>query len=366
MRLLFIGESWLGSCARSLKEALARNGSLLLEEVNEDLCIPRPRARWLRAIARLLATAYRQELYSQVLSRVEAFRPDVVVVYKGTPIEAAFVRRLQALGCKVANIYPDYSPHTHGSLHRKAVGAYDVVITTKLFHPALWRSVYGYENRCVFVPQGYDPLVHLIQVPQPDAAYDVVLVATWRLEYGELMKRLGEHLPHGVSVAIGGHGWHAHRAELRSNWTLLGGVQGRGYLELLRQGRVCIAPVTREVVVDGVRQPGDQDSTRTYELAAAHCFFIHRRTEFVQSLYDEHTEVPMYDTPEELAEKILHFLPLAPERALMAAAAHRRAVPAYGLDSRAVEVADALAGCLKESSGSPHGATAKAAAIPTR
>ena len=67
-------------------------------------------------------------------------------------------------------------------------------------------------------------------------------------------------------------------------------------------------------VINGVRQPGDEDTTRTYELAAAHCFFIHRRTDFVKTLYSEADEVPMYDAPEELAEKILYYLSRPDER----------------------------------------------------
>jgi len=348
VRILFVGESWLGSCARSLKEALARQSDVCLDEVNEDLLIPNPRARWLRGATRLLRRGFRNELYSQILRRVDAFGPDIVVIYKGSLIEADFVRRLQALGCRVANVYPDCSPHAHGANHQDAMSTYDLVISTKPFHPAQWRSTYRYENPCIFVGQGYDPLLHLASAPADVARFDVVLVATWRPEYGALMERLGGLLSdRHLSVGVYGHGWLAKKDSLPSQWTLGAGLQGRSYVEALRQGRICIAPLTRDVVVNGARQPGDEDTTRTYELAAARCFFIHRRTEFVRSLYDEATEVPMYDTPEELAEKILHFLPRPLERARMAAAAHHRAVPAYGLDCRARDITSALAAYLE-------------------
>ncbi len=239
----------------------------------------------------------------------------------------------------MVNVYPDLSPHAHGAEHQQAVGAYDLVISTKPFHPALWRSVYGYENRCVFVPQGYDPALHWVTSPPSEPRFDVVLVATWRSEYGELMKTLGPLLSsQGISVGIGGSGWIAHREDYPADWVFVGELAGRTYVDWLRQGRICLAPVTREVVIAGVRQPGDEDSTRTYELAAAYCFFIHRRTEFVQGLYDETTEVPLFDTAEELAEKIIHFLPLEEERQRMAAAAHHRAVPAYSVDERANQI----------------------------
>ena len=148
LRVLFIGESWLGSCGRSLKEALARNPVVCLDEVNEDLFMPRPRARWLRAINRVLRSAYRKDLYQQILDRVTAFKPDIVMTYKGWPIDAEFLNRVRKLGCMVVNVYPDCSPHAHGAEHRKAVGAYDLVISSKCFHPALWKNLYGYQNGC--------------------------------------------------------------------------------------------------------------------------------------------------------------------------------------------------------------------------
>src|SRR4051794_8221897 len=226
LRVLFVGESWLGSGARSLKEALARRPIVCLDEVNEDLVVPQARARWLRGINRLLRSAYQQELRNQILYRVDVFRPDVVVAYKGAAIDADLVRTVQARGCRVVNVYPDCSPHAYGPTHREAIGAYDLVVSTKYFHPALWQSVYGFVNRCTFVPQGYDPALHVMAEAPSDAAFDVVLVATWRSEYGELMRRLGHLLSDGVSVAIGGHGWTAHSSDFPKHWFFPGGLQG--------------------------------------------------------------------------------------------------------------------------------------------
>lgn len=349
LRLLFVGESWLGSCARSLKEALTRQPGISLDEVNEDLIVPRPQTRWLRAVHRLLLPAYVEELSRQILRRVSALRPDVVMTYKGSLIGETLVRRLRSEGCALVNVYPDLSPHAHGAAHRQAIGAYDLVISTKPFHPELWRSVYGYENRCVFVPQGYDPALHLIGVPPGKAHFDVVLVATWRAEYGALMRAVARSLAgKGVSFGIGGNGWLNHRSDFPPDWQFAGALQGRSYVEWLRQGRICISPVTREVVIDGARQPGDEDTTRTYELAAAHCFFIHRRTDYARRIYDEVSEVPMYETAGELAEKIMYFLQHEDERSAMAAAAHCRAVPAYSLDRRADAVVTAMRDYLSD------------------
>ncbi len=345
LKILFVGESWLGSCARSMKEALMRHAQIVLDEVNEDLYFPKHRAKWLRGVHRLLNKAYKQELYRNVLTRASVFKPDFLVVYKGGVFDVEFVRQLRAQGVRSVNIYPDYSPHAYGELHRSTVGVYDLVISTKPFHSRLWQSLYGYKNACEFVPQGYDPMLHLVPTAPTQQLYDVAIVATWRQEYGDLMLHLAALLSNDdITVAIGGHGWIDRRSEYPEHWVFGGELHGRSYIQWLRQCKICIAPVTREVLINGVRQPGDEDSTRTYELAAAHCFFIHRRTEYVLSLYDESTEVPMYDTAEELAEKIRYYLLHSEERLRLSKKAHQRAVPAYSLDSRA----DAIVAILQK------------------
>jgi len=240
-------------------------------------------------------------------------------------------------------VYPDCSPHTQGETVRRALGGYDLVVSTKAYHPLHWAMTFGYHNRCIFVPQGYDPTLHLRNSAPSNPKFDVILVATWREEYGCLMREFARCLADSsVTVAVGGHGWEREWSNLPSHWVYLGGRAGQTYVGALRSAFICIAPLTREVAVDGVSQPGDVDTTRTYELAAAHCFFLHRRTDYAQTLYDEVTEVPMFDNAEELARHVRYYLAHPEARAAMALAAHRRAVPAYSIDRRAAELIDAI------------------------
>lgn len=344
MKILFVGESWFGSTSRSMRDALARRDDVEMDELSEEACFPPPsRVPWLRAASRLTTPAYHKAFNAEVLARVRDLRPDVVMTCKGNPIRAELVRAIQALGAKTVNIYPDCSPHAHGKAHRDAVGCYDLVASTKAYHPALWHELYGYDNRCVFIPKGYEPALHLVPTPPAEQPFDVLMVATYRPEYGKLMLDFARALDDPrVSVAIGGNGWGAVRANLPSHWQFPGPAQGRRYVSLLRQGKVCIAPVTRDVVIDGRRQPGDVDSVRTYELAAAYCFFIHRRTDYVKTVYDEATEVPMFDDGAELAKHVQHFLARPEMRTAMATAAHRRAVPSCSIDERAGAVIAAI------------------------
>jgi spore maturation protein CgeB len=339
MKILYFGESWQGSCARSMKEALARQSGITIAGISEDAWIPKAKGLFLRGVNRLLAPAYRREMNAEIRRQIDQFHPSVLIVYKGYLLSADIIQEVKTRGIMTVNIYPDYSPHAYGTRHRRAIAEYDLVISTKPFHPRLWNTLYGYDNPCVFVPHGYDPHVHLDASEPVEYGYDIGMIATWRLEYGELMTKLAACLgDSGITVGIGGSGWQERSSLYPETWSFVGPISGRGYIEWLRGARICLAPVNRHVVINGQRQPGDEDTTRTYELAAGKCFFLHRRTDYVQTVYDEKIEVPMYDSPEELAELIRRFLPSEQERRRFADAAHRRAVPAYSIDARAAEV----------------------------
>ena len=339
MRILFVGESWIGSSARSLREALAPLKGVIVYDVGQDQFLPIYLGLPLRLCNRLLRGLQLTELDNAVRKGMASFRPDVVVIYKGTGIRAEMVNEIRESGIPVVNVLPDYSPHAYGKQLKEAMGRYDLVISTKPFHPALWKSIYGYDNTCVCVPHGYDPSVHMWDMPAVSQIYDVALCATWRPEYHELLLSFNRYLGSlPCSVAIAGKGWSDHMRDFPAHWHFQGVESGLAYGEFLRSAKICIAPVNRDVVVSGIRQPGDEDTTRTYELAAAYCFFLHQRTEFVSTIYDENTEVPMWSDARELADLVKKFLPLEFERREMAARAHLRAVPAYSIPSRALQV----------------------------
>lgn len=339
MKILFVGQTWNGSSARSLRDSLAAIDSVELDDIGEDNYLPKGRSLFIRGLNRLLKTVYKRELADEIIRQCHSLKPDIVVIYKGNLLNVGTVEKIQLMGIPVVNVFPDYSPQAYGSSLRKAMGQYDLVISTKPFHPEHWNKLYGYTNRCVCVPHGYDPEVHYWENAPECQDIDVVIAASWRRQYEELMAEVGRLLPDpGMSVALAGPGWDEHRNRFPSHWQFPGPIFGRAYGEFVRRGKIVIAPVHTEVVIDGKRQPGDQDTTRTYELASAYTFFLHRRTPFSQKIYEEDLECGFWDDAAELAEKISHFLPREHERRRMAAAAHKRAVPSYSVPSRAQEV----------------------------
>jgi len=348
LRIIFIGETWQGSSARSMREALALQRDVFVTDIAQDHYLPRHRSFPLRIANRVFRPLQIRELEGAVMEEVKRVRPDAILVYKGVGIYAPLLKVLQSNRVPLINLFPDYSPHAYGWRLQKAMGCYDLVISTKSFHPPLWQSVYGYHNSCVFVPHGYDPQVHYWSEPSRSQDCDVALAATWRPEYHKLMECLAEHLSNeNISIAIAGAGWTNHRTNFPSKWRFVGPQTGRAYGEFLRSAKIAIAPVNREVIIRGVRQPGDEDSTRTYELAAAHCFFLHQRTDYVSTVYDE-GEVPLWSDAAELARLVRCWLPNSDGRYQMAAKAHARAVSSYSIPRRALRVLNHIEQTIKD------------------
>jgi hypothetical protein len=338
-KILFIGESWKGSSARSLKEGLSLLPNIYIEEVSEDHYIPKGHSIAIRAANKFFKFFYKIELSNEIKQKIRIDNPSIFLAYKGNLINSSTVQIIKAQGIFTVNVFPDCSPHAHGRQLRKAIGEYDLVISTKPFHPENWKSIYGYSNKCVFVPHGYDPTVHYWPDPPEKKDIDIILLASWRPLYEKLLLDLSLELDtSGMNVLIAGNGWGKCKNRLPSNWHFPGGIYGRLYGETARRAKIVLAPVHSKNSSFLEQHPGDVDTTRTYELASAGCFFLHQRTDYVKKIYNEETEVPMWSNISELSNLIKYYLPLKEKRDIMAIRAHKKAVPNYSTHFSAQQV----------------------------
>ena len=343
LKILFVGEAWSGSSARSLRESLSLLPGVSIDDICEDIYRPKGQSLIVRICNRILKKYYQKELSREIIRSLSMCKPKVLLVYKGNLVTDDVIKKAREFGVFTVNIFPDYSPHNHGKQLRKAIGEYDLVISTKLFHPDNWFPLYKYSNKCVFVPHGYDSRLHLWTDHPGIQDLDIVMASNWRLEYEHILIDFAQQIQGlNINVALAGNGWESRRSSFPKHWNFMGPLHGRSYGEFLRRGKIVIAPMNGNVIIGDSNHFGDQDTTRTYELAAAGCFFVHKRSTFLPSLYDEKLEVPLWSNAEELAKIVIHFLPLDLERRNMAIAAHRRAVPMYSIDSRATNIVEAI------------------------
>ncbi len=302
-----------------------------------DSIFPKWRALPLRAGMKVGAPLIARDLRRAVLDKLDQLGPAVAVMYKCAQVDHLLLKEIRFRGTRTVNVYPDCSPLAQGKTLRSALGHYDLVVSTKHWHPKAWHATFGYTNRCEFVPHGYDPALHYSAIDEGlTQPIDVLLIATYRAEYANLMIALSRLPGMGeLHFEVHGDGWEKIRNLTPKNWRIGRGVHGHSYRRLVSLAKICIAPVTREVVVDGISYPGDDDTTRTYELPAMGAFVIHRRTAYVASLFEERLEMLMYGDAIELAEHIHWAIRNPDSRRSIRVAAQRRCIQRDSLDQRA-------------------------------
>ncbi len=333
--ILFLGENWFGSCARACCYALRRLNHEVAD-VDVQTFIPTGDTFVARGLHRLVYPIYVSAYNRAVLKLAYSIRPDMLIAYKAPHITARTLQKLRMSGVRLYNFYPDTSVFTHGSLLPKALVEYDCVFYTKPFVDEDIRRRLKIRASC-FVPHGYDPEVH--------RRYDLTCNEATR--YGADVVVLATHTHHkqlileelvrsgalaGRSFKIWGNQWHTHgKSAVLEPYVQGVALNGAAYSKAIQASKVNVALTSG--VVAGASQ-GDNTTTRTYEIPACGGFMLHERSDELTKLFKEGIEVACYQGTTELVSKVKHYLDRKSERAVIADAAYRRAVPRYSYDER--------------------------------
>ncbi|MFD3701808.1 glycosyltransferase [Nocardia sp. NPDC058658] len=316
MKILFIGDDWLGSNARSLADGFRQAGNEVLVVDSTAVTVPtRLSPPWVYAKARGHRAPWQVRAIHERIERSAAdFAPDMVFVFKGIHLDQ---RRLLDLPAAVHVHYSadDVSnPENLSAAYLAHEPEWDLVVTTKRHNVAELRARGA---RAVgFVRSAYDPawhhptarrdarryLVGFIGVCRPDRRADLV----------DLARRYGERM------LIRGPGWRR-VPELRATRAhVSGAVYGAQY-------SAAIAQIDANLVLLN-SDNRDTHTCRTFEVPAAAGLFVGQRTDEHAELLDDSTECFLYSGSAELTD-ILDRCAAEPDRvAAVAAAGHRRIV----------------------------------------
>jgi glycosyltransferase involved in cell wall biosynthesis len=337
LRILYLGENWYGSCARACCYALRRAGCDVTD-IDVQTIVPQWRRHSNRAIIRLLHPRIVREYNQLILDTAAQVRPDILLAFKGSFVESRTLETLGQSGVTLYNYYPDTSPTAYDSYLVESIRFYDCVFYTKKFWAkAIPQGVEG--RRLIFVPHGYDPDIHRpLPLDEDDIeryGHDVTVIATHTAYKEQLLSELVRRLPE-VDLHIWGNGWRERSRSPELKLCIQGfALCGSQYAKVVGASRISLAIMSGKV--QGVAQ-GDETTTRTYEIPACGGFMLHERTPELLELYEEGEEVACFGSPEELADKIQHYLAHPDEREKIARAGHARCVPAYSYDNRAREI----------------------------
>jgi hypothetical protein len=278
------------------------------------------------------------EFNHAILRAAEAFRPDIVIAFKGTYIHASTLKSLRANGVAVYNYFPDTSAFNHGKWLPRSLPEYDCIFYTKPFWYA--DTIKRIQLKAgVFLPHGYDQGLHRpVKLDARDIAdygCDVSLIAFHTRHKEQVLNELISISPN-LDLRIWGSGWveRCRSAKLRrciKGFPLL----GESYVRAIQASQINLAIMGGPVV--GATS-GDLTTSRTYTIPASGGFMLHERNAEVLDLYRENEEIACFESAQELADKIDYYLAHPAEREAIARAGHARCVPAYSYDNRMAEI----------------------------
>jgi len=262
----------------------------------------------MRLLARLTRPLAAREFNAELIRQAERWRPELLLVFKGTFVEARTLRHLRSLGVRTYCFYPDVSFRAHGPYIPDALPEYDWVFTTKSFGLSDMRAQLGVTRASVLL-HGFDPDVHRpLPVTDHDRGRfgcDVSFIGTWSPKKERLIAALRATRPY-VQVRVWGEQWENARApELGRD--VIGGheVAGDFYARAISASKINLAILSE-------RRPGasegDRITSRTFHIPAAGGFMLHERTEEVASLFREGVECACFDGADELARAVDEYL----------------------------------------------------------
>jgi hypothetical protein len=255
-----------------------------------------------------------------LLQSARAFRPDVVIVVKGSFISPNTLRCIKReTGAVLVNYATDdpFNPVMNTRDIVASVPLYDIYACTKR---AIMKDVR--EAGCkspIFVPFGYKPTVHF---PEPPATTEeksrftseVVFIGGCdqdRIPYFETLVRSIPNIP----LHLYGNYWNRHPV-LRHYYR--GYAWGRDYRLALNGTKIAVNLVRRS--------NRDGHTVRTFEIPACGAFMLAERTDEHLELFEEDKEAAYFGSVEELVEKVRYYLSHDTERERIAAAGYHKVV----------------------------------------
>jgi hypothetical protein len=335
MRILYIGDDWVGSNATSLADGFRQAGHEVVVVDSTAVSLPaRLSPPWAYSkFSRGRRAPWSIEMAHRRIERVaQNFRPDMVFGFKTIHLDQ---RRL--LDTR-ARLHVHYSPDDVANSYNlspeylKLESEWDLVVTTKRHNVSelLDRGVRAVK----FVLSAYDPAWHRPRARRDTRRYLVGFVGTCRPDRRADTVALAHR--YGRAMLICGPGWRR-VPELQLTRAAVGGpVYGE-------QFSAVVASVTANLVLLN-SDNRDTHTCRTFEVPAAGGLFVGERTSEHEELLDDGTECLLFSEPDELHE-ILRWCEINPGLAeKVAESGHRRIVESsHRYVDRAREIIAAVA-----------------------
>src|SRR5437660_1081751 len=106
-RVLYLGESWWGSCTRACASALRRQGCDVWQLDLPVAISTAERKLSSRILTRVLRPQFTREYNQLILDAAEKFQPDFLLAFKGPMVQRKTLQTLRERHITLCNYYPD-------------------------------------------------------------------------------------------------------------------------------------------------------------------------------------------------------------------------------------------------------------------
>lgn len=334
-KILFIGDQWYGSDARSLANALSRKGHLVWR-VDPNNFFPHGSSILNRAIRRLLRRINDKAFNDEILKTDSFIMPDTVIVYKGSEVKAKTLEVLKKRKRFLVQFYPDVSLYTHGANIPKCVPLYDLWLSTKSYGVTDVRSI-APNSTVHLIHHGYDPDIHRPIIPlEQDIAYncDLSFIGTWDKEKERVLSFIRRKLD-WVDLKIWGNYWEKCEDPILKAVIQYHPVNGDYYASTVQSSRVNLGLLSHRRFG---ASSGDLVTSRTFQIPACGGFLLHSGNEEVAKMFCREKEASFFDGDDDLLDKVEHFLKNDLERKAILGNGLTRARRDHSIDRRVDEI----------------------------
>ncbi|MFI9508165.1 glycosyltransferase [Nocardia sp. NPDC052566] len=333
MRILYLGDDWLGSNARSLADGFRRAGHDVVVIDSTEVTLPTRLSVpwWYSKLARRRAPWRVAAVHERLEAAAAEFKPDLLFAFKAVHLDQQRLLstpaplRVHYSPDDVANAYnttPDYLAYERD---------WDMVVTTKSYNVAELhaRGVAA----ALFVRSAYDPSLHYPCARRDTRRFLAGFIGACRPDRRAAVIELAD--TYGERLLVRGPGWRRVPSLRRTDAVLGGAVYGADF-------SAAVASVTANLVLLN-SDNRDTQTCRTFEVPAAGGLFVGERTDEHAALLDDGTECFLFSEPAELHD-ILGRCAADPALASRVAAAGCRRIRTewHSYVDRAREIIDAL------------------------
>ncbi|MCK4500347.1 glycosyltransferase [Candidatus Babeliales bacterium] len=307
-RILIYGESWRGSIPHSILLALTRLGYEAIIFDYQKYLSELDGNRLLRKAAsitdKFLFKKKCLNINQHFMQIAEDFSPQLIIIVKGLHILPETLQRINQIGIPVVNWHVDdpFNPRYITPYSDESFTLYDIHFSSR---PYLFEEYQGKGARRVeYLEFCFDQTIFYPLNSIQIGKYDISFVGNWSKNREQWIKCLS---PFFKVYVWGGSWWRARTLRKETNIHLMHrSATLEDYSRVVCESKICLNFLTLE--------NRDQSNLRNFEIPACKGFQLCNRTEQLKNIFKEDKEICLYETEQELINKIRYYLKHKDER----------------------------------------------------